>query len=224
MKKDCEVALIAINSLLKTEQEWDQQEFKKWATTNTATQADLDRYNRDARDKSEPDFCREPALVKGDPCYELDHRNPYYQTLYWSSCAYDACNIHYNDKVTSGWFPSKPRICRHKWYKCMDDECEHHLIDKRENNRFPGEDEREAVLKYLVINKVCINNIWQRCMNDDCKAHKQDKSINGFGDEGSFLGQSAETPMRGRSTICRAPGTDPKTPMGPIRSLSYPSC
>lgn len=208
MKKDCEMALIAINNLLKSEQEWDQQEADEWVDAVTAPQT----ATRDTK-KIWKQSSRAPAGYMEDGYfYELDHRNPKHGMLTWVECTYDACPIHYEAKNASEWFPSKPRRCRHRWHKCLNDKCEYHLIDKRQKDHFPGEDEREAVLKYLVINGNCINNAWQRCLNEDCQIHKQDKESCGFGDEESFLGQRADTPTEG-----------PSIPLGHIRSLSYPS-
>jgi hypothetical protein len=208
MKKDCEMALIAINNLLKSEQEWDQQEADEWADAMTAPQT----ATRDTK-KIWKQSSRAPAGYMEDGYfYELDHRNPKHGAWTWAQCTYDACPTHYQDKEASGWFPSKPRRCRHRWHKCLNDKCEYHLIDKRQKDHFPGEDEREAVLKYLVINGKCTNQMWQRCLNSDCQLHKQDKESCGFGDEESFLGQRADTPTEG-----------PSTTLGHIRSLSYPS-
>jgi hypothetical protein len=209
MKKDCEMALIAINNLLKSEQEWDQQDADEWADNNAASR----RSQSDSPGKIWKQSSRAPVGYYEDGYfYELDHRNPKHGILTWVECTYDACPIHYGDKIASEWFPSKPRRCRHRWHKCLNDKCAYHLIDKRQKDHFPGEGEREAVLKYLVINSNCTNQMWQRCLNSDCQLHKQDKESCGFGDEESFLGQQANTPTYG-----------PLIPLGQIRSLSYPS-
>jgi hypothetical protein len=209
MKKDCEMALIAINNLLKSEQEWDQQDADEWADAHSAAH----RTQSDTSNESRSNSSRPPIDYFGEGySYVLDHRNPRHAVLTWTACNYDACPIHYGDKIATEWFPSKPRRCRHRWHKCLDDKCAYHLIDKRQKDHFPGESEREAVLKYLVINGNCTNQMWQRCLNADCQLHKQEKESCGFGDEESFLGQRADTPTEG-----------PLIPLGRIRSLSYPS-
>jgi len=188
----------------KTPEEWQHEYLQEWHSRNHATWEQLEKASRDQRGLLEPDFDRSPAELRMSlrPQYNLDHRNANHGTLSFSACHHDGCTTHYDDKLGSGWFPSGPRQCRKMWYECTNDLCEDHLFDKRTKAHFPGtEDPRSVVIRQLVVNGACRNELWQLCLNSDCKLHKKAKHTNGFGEENPFLGSRQ-----------RAPGIDPSIP------------
>jgi hypothetical protein len=208
-KKDCENALVAINNILKSEDEWGHEWIQEWAKNNQATLEQIQKSNGDQKGLGEPDFDRRPiALRHTRPMYDLDYRNKKHGLLSWTACSYDECNIHYDSKVAEGWFPSSRRPCQQRWYECNNDLCEVHLWDKRTKQHFPGEaNPQVAFSKFLVINDRCFNPNWQRCLNDKCPAHAERKEQNGYGPDKLFLGQRL-----------RAPGIAPLTTLGSIAS------
>ena len=120
--------------------------------------------------------------------YLTDHRNPEHYQLSWTACYFDLCQVHYQDKIGAGWFPSSKRQCRWQWNECKKDTCATHLFDKREAQYFPGQEETSFGLRMnLVVNHNCTMRIWQHCLNPECERHYQEKLDNGF-QEQSFLG------------------------------------
>lgn len=205
----CEQALVAINNLLKTKDEWHSDYIEEWAKDNHATLEQVEQSNGDQKHLREPDFNRKPSMVVSPrPQYDLDLRNLKHGQLSWTACHHDHCPTHYDAKVGVNWFPSKGATCRKLWYDYTNDVCEAHLWDKHSKMHFPGIDDPQQIIQMqLVINGGCYNVFWQHCLNKDCTLHRDSKHNNGFGDEEPFLGLRL-----------RAPGIDPLTPQGPIHS------
>ena len=186
--------------------------------------ADIRRGARDQPSKSEPDFLRMPAIDNNDiSSYLRDARNLSHHLLSWQECPVDACQLHYTEKVHERWFPSPTSKCIGQWYDCKNDLCPDHLWDKREEQHFPGETSAQfSALKFIVINKNCLNPCWQRCLNSECSRHQEAKHDNGFHlddrfeREYQYESSEEEEPFLGQRR--RAPGIDPSIPWGPIAS------
>ena len=139
------------------------------------------------------------------PQYKLDYRNAEHATLGWLHCAHDKCEIHYDEKAETGWFPTTQPTCKWQWYECEQDTCETHLWDKRETKHFPGtEDPAEILQMQMLINGTCVRTDWQTCLHPDCSTHWTAKKINGYGTT-TFLGQHP------------APGIDPARALPPTQ-------
>jgi hypothetical protein len=55
-KKDCENALVAINNILKTEDDWSHEWIQEWTQDNRATLEQIQKANGDQKGLDEPDF------------------------------------------------------------------------------------------------------------------------------------------------------------------------
>jgi len=143
--------------------------------------------------------------------YDLDYRNPKHGSVSWTSCSHDHCATHYEEKVDSGWFPSRYPQCKWKWFECKNDKCSVHLWDKRDAKHFPGHDDPADIIQMqLLVNCHCTQAHWQTCLHEECRTHQKAKEANGFGSEQSFLGlrNGHRTPKPIDQRL--APGIDPE--------------
>jgi hypothetical protein len=138
----------------------------------------------------------------GEPRYDDDYRNPTHATLHFRFCTCDYCDIHYDAKAITNYFPIPKGKCKWQWFDCEKDICKDHLWDKRTTNHFPGQNNPDVTARSLTVNNRCFNDKWQICMSANCKRHENDKLNNGF-EELSFLERNKQL---------RLPVTAPPTP------------
>jgi hypothetical protein len=135
--------------------------------------------------------------------YAQDSRNPYHGLLSWTACTDDMCYTHYNDKVATGFFPSRKNGCRWEVYDCPKHTCTEHLWDNRETGFFLDLPQDQVAINQTLLNGRCTNERWQLCLRHECTRHQEVKQVNGF--------DKLAEPFLGR--ILPAPGTDPRVAM-----------
>jgi hypothetical protein len=155
---------------------------KDWVTQ--AEEEYRKRLRNQVEESTNAPLRRKPRTIN----YLLDHRNQDHGLVAWSFCTYDYCSIHYDSKISNGWFPEPKPTCKWQAFDCPKDVCARHLWDKRNSGQFPGTTDQDRISQRLLINGSCLHYTWQFCMQTECQKHKDDKESNGYG-ERPFLGQ-----------------------------------
>jgi hypothetical protein len=135
--------------------------------------------------------------------YLRDPRNPKHDLLSWTACNDDDCQVHYSDKH-GRYFPQR-KGCKYQWYDCPKDTCATHLYDKRITGHFPNTKEEESMSSRLLVNGSCMNYTWQFCLQPTCNKHRKDKEDNGYGQNESFLGTTADSGIIPRAATRQTP-------------------